>query len=119
MALTLVPSFVLGRGFGHSHTTVGSFLADLGPQIVVRSFTALATALLYFDLRGRLASAAAAAPEAPAATATGPGERAPGWYVDPASPKRMRYWAADGESGWSTHTAKTPKETLREWEERR
>lgn len=40
-------------------TTVGSFAIGVGVQVLILSFTALATALLYFDLRSRRAAAAA------------------------------------------------------------
>jgi len=112
-----VPWLGLSAAFGHRTTTVASFVAGTALQCVVRSFTALATALLYFDLKGR----ARDLPENPTGQASATpvqaqGERPAGWYIDPAKPTRMRYWADDG-SDWSTHTAKTPKPMLREWRE--
>ena len=41
-------------------------------------------------------------------------DRAPGWYVVPESPWKMRYWLG-GEEGWSGRTTKTPKQTLDGW----
>jgi hypothetical protein len=116
-----VPSFALGAAFGHQTTTVTSFAAGTGIQIVVRSFEALVTALLYFDLKARRSSLVADGPstsETPTAQAaeTAPSDevRPAGWYIDPSTPTRMRYWAADG-SGWSQSTTKTPKAMLKEW----
>jgi hypothetical protein len=39
-------------------------------------------------------------------------ERPAGWYVDPDSPKRMRYWQEQG--GW-TGSTRTPKSILVQW----
>jgi hypothetical protein len=113
-AITFIPSVALSLGVGHKHTTAASFLADLALQIVVRSFTALATALLYFDLKARRGAVSA---DRSAAAAVQSDERTPGWYVDPGNPRRMRYWNADGKGTWSKTTAKTPKPVLREWKE--
>jgi hypothetical protein len=115
--IAAVPSFGLGLAFGHGTTTVASFAAGTAIEIVVRSFEALAAALLYFDLKARRSIEAATPrdPETPPATVEG---RAAGWYIDPSWPERMRYWAADGNGEWSKHTAKTPKAMLREWQER-
>jgi len=110
--ITFVPWLGLRAAFGHQTTTIASFAAGTSLQIVMRSFGALATALLYFDLKAR-SSVAPAAPTPVTVTSDG---RPTGWYIDPSQPKRMRYWAGDGE--WSTHTAKTPKAMLRDWHER-
>ncbi|MFN8217673.1 MAG: hypothetical protein U0R71_13855 [Solirubrobacterales bacterium] len=37
-----------------------------------------------------------------------------GWYVDPAEPSRMRYWAGE-HSGWQGR-ARTPRKVARRWE---
>jgi hypothetical protein len=111
----LVPGLAVGAAFGHHATTVGSFAAGTALQIVVRSFEALAAALLYFDLKGRLG--VVGAPAAAAAAGGTDGDRPAGWYIDPSRPTRMRHWAADGKGEWSKHTAKTPRPMLREWEE--
>jgi hypothetical protein len=133
--ISFVPNFLLGRVFGHSTTTIPSFLVGTALGILLRSFTALATALLYFDLTARLREGAreVVVPEPGASTAAGeapsvPGDpltpfsysdenRPRGWYIDPTQPRRMRYWAADGKPGWSKRTAKTPGRMLVEWEE--
>lgn len=114
--IAFVPTFALGAAFGHKTTTVASFAAGTGLQIVVRSFEALVAALLYFDLKARV-GIRATEPTDPSTPSAAVEDRSPGWYVDPADPARMRYWAADG-TGWSRHTAKTPKTMRREWQER-
>jgi hypothetical protein len=112
--ITSVPWLVTWHAIGHETTTVGSFAVGTALQVVVRSFTALTAALLYFDLKAR-GSVEHLAPDPTTPTEAG---RAAGWYVDPSQPMRMRYWAADG-SGWSKRTTKTPRPMLREWQELR
>lgn len=46
-------SFLIDRPFAHHHTTVALFLLGVGVQVLVLSFTALSSAVLYFDLRAR------------------------------------------------------------------
>jgi hypothetical protein len=111
--IVAVPWLIAQRIFGHTTTTAASFVVGTALQVFMRSFGALVLALLYFDLKGRR-SVASVEPEEPAPVAEG---RAAGWYIDPGNPQRMRYWAADGKSGWSSHSAKTPKPMRREWEE--
>ncbi len=53
LALSFVTTFVVGLPFRHHYTTVVAFVVGLSIQTVVISFTALATALLYLDLRAR------------------------------------------------------------------
>jgi hypothetical protein len=92
------------------------------------SFTALATALLYFDLTAHTREAGVPEPfrtvsgrDVPPTghpfdpTSWSDEDRPRGWYVDPEEPSRMRYWGADGAGEWSTRTAKTPRATLAEW----
>lgn len=112
--ITSVPWLAAWHLIGHETTTVGSFALGTALQVVTRSFGALTAALLYFDLKARLSIE----PVEPARTAPTEDGRAPGWYIDPSKPTRMRYWAADGKPGWSERTAKTPKPLLREWRER-
>lgn len=98
---------------------------------MIRSFTALATALLYFDLTARSkveAKATTAVEDAnpdrnvpPTGHPLDPDswsdeDRPPGWYVDPSAPRVMRYWAADGTQSWSKRTTKTPGPIRHEWE---
>jgi hypothetical protein len=127
LLITAVPSFAISRAFHDSDSTVTSFLANLALEIVVRSFTALATGLLYFDLRARFASAPASATgdaveQSPQSLDPGvytDEERPPGWYVDPEAPWRMRYWGSEGGTGWSRRTTKTPKQVLANWRDLR
>jgi hypothetical protein len=121
--------FVVVAAFHHPSTTVASFVAGTALQTVVRSFTALATALLYFDLTARSqskANAAAAEPVEPEwdvppighpldPNSWSDNDRPPGWYVDPNSPWVMRYWGADGTQTWSKRTSKTPRDVLAKW----
>jgi hypothetical protein len=135
--ISFVPSFAVGRAFAHTDTTVVSFLVGLALQIVLRSFSALTTALLFFDLSARFKDAEikpATDPTLPphlsgptphpSPSSVDPGrygdeDRPPGWYVNPDKPWRMRYWGEDGEPGWSRRTRKTPKGTLAEWKDLR
>lgn len=131
------PFILLGLAFGLKATSAASFLVGTALQVILRSFEALATALLYFDLTARF-SDRNSEPVAPAPairptlsdravepaghmldfTSWSDEDRPPGWYVDPSSPNRMRYWGADGTQSWSERTAKTPKRTLAEWKRR-
>jgi hypothetical protein len=123
-----LPWLVLFLSLGHTTTNAGTFLAGTAVQIVLRSFDALATGLLYFDLVARSRGAVSPAPEMGSATshATVTGnpldpnswsdeDRPPGWYVDPNSPWMMRYWAADATASWSRRSTKTPKQVQAEW----
>jgi hypothetical protein len=128
------PFFVLGIAFGHSTTTPVSFVVGVAVAVLLRSFTALATALAYFDLKARLRVARKPGPARdeprtssgrtvpPSGHPLDPDswtdeDRPAGWYIDPGAPQKMHYWTADGAGTWSKRTAKTPKATLREWEE--
>ncbi|HEX3363141.1 MAG TPA: hypothetical protein VHS74_19255 [Solirubrobacterales bacterium] len=123
-----VPGLPLFFAFRHTATTPGTFLAGTAVQIAVRSFEALATGLLYFDLVAR----SRGVPVGPPATASGVSvpangnpldpnswsdeDRPAGWYVDPNAPWVMRYWAADGTPTWSKRSTKTPKQIGVEWQ---
>ncbi len=50
--ISTMPGLLIDRAFPDENT-VGSFLIGVAFQVIVISFTALATALLYFDLRAR------------------------------------------------------------------
>jgi hypothetical protein len=65
--IAFVPSFPISRTFPHHHTTALAFLVGTALQILIVSFTALATALLYYDLRRRreLLAASASSEEPP------------------------------------------------------
>ena len=129
--ITTVPTLLVGFAFGHETTTVASFLVGVALEVVTWSLSALAAALMYFDLRARWASGTAQlgpAPDAPAggdSQRVGPSwdprrysdqDRPKGWYVDPGSPDRMRYWKTGDSPGWEGTTG-TPKKVRREWEE--
>lgn len=132
--IAALPVIGLGLIFGHRNTTVASFLVGTAVEVLLRSYAALATALLYFDLRARhrVRARGDGAPEEgpnvpPSAASTGTGDpltpdgytdtsRPRGWYIDPDQPSQMRYWGTDDENpGWSQRTAKTPKQTLADW----
>ena len=126
-------NLALGIAFGHTTTTAASFLGGTALRVLVSSFTALVTALLYFDLTARFREGAREVvvpepsgddplveiPSGPGDPLTPDGytdlERPSGWYIDPEAPARMRYWGADGRS-WSKRTTKTPKQTFAEWQ---
>jgi hypothetical protein len=120
-----LPSFLIGLLlFRNSDTTVVSFLVATTVWIIQSSFGALTTAVLFFDLKapGRVMAAGFTPTGEPIAHPVDPRiysdqDRPAGWYIDPASPKHMRYWAADRERLWSQRTARTPKQTLHEWKE--
>lgn len=59
--ITTVPTLLVGFAFGHETTTVASFLVGVALEVVTWSLSALAAALMYFDLRARWASASSAA----------------------------------------------------------
>jgi hypothetical protein len=118
--------------FRHTSTTGTSFVVGTALQVLLRSFEALITAVLYFDLTGRakyvpaepvpaVVASTASAREVPQTgdpitpEAYTDENRPQGWYVDPEDPGRMRYWLGDGAGAWSRRTAKTPKKTLAEW----
>jgi hypothetical protein len=136
--ITAVPTAIHIVVFG-AVTTVGSVVVGTAFDVVVSSFTALATALLYYNLKARFRlGPVPAGPDGMPARHLEPRsssgrtipptghpldpaswsdeDRPRGWYVDPEDPSRMRYWVADGAGVWSKRTAKTPKATLEEWE---
>lgn len=126
--IVTVPTLLVGFAFGRHSTTVASFLVGLGLQVFTWSFGALAAALLYFDLRARHASTVPQGSEGPALAGGHPPQtshswdpsdysdqdRPNGWYVDPISPNRMRYWDAGDPPGWGG-TTRTPRKIRRAW----
>lgn len=124
--IAFMPTFLLALAFGHHTTTVASFLVGLLIRIFTASFSALAAALLYYDLRSRhearaeLAPALAGGDPAQASSSWDPRaysdqDRPKGWYVDPSSPDQMHHWGAGGTPGW-TGTTRTPRKIRRAWE---
>lgn len=124
--ITMVPIYLGSLGFEDDPTTVVSFLLGLVIQIFSLSFGALATALLYFDLRTRSEPAAAVAGTSgddspPSDHSLDPRSysdqtRPKGWYVDPSSPDRMTYWGAGDPPEWGART-RTPRKVRRAWQE--
>ncbi len=128
--ITFVPTLLVGFAFGHTTTTAASFLVGVTLQVFTWSVGALAAALMYFDLRVRFASIAAQGGETPVGHAGGEPQRIShswdprsysdqdrpkGWYVDPGSPDRMRYWTASDPPGWGGST-RTPRKVRRQWQ---
>ncbi len=125
------PVFLADLGFGDDSTTVVSFLVGLITQVIAWSFGALATALLYFDLRARREASLAQSPAGGVPVPVEDGspqvehsldpreysdqDRPKGWYIDPDSPGRMRYWSAGDPPGWGG-TTRTPRRIRRDWQ---
>jgi len=127
--ISFPPTYLLGLGFGHDSTDVTSFLVGLIVRVLVYSFGALAVALLYFDLRVRAEAVVMPPLVVDRPTTSGdipesdrswdprdyaPEDRPAGWYVDPESPERMRYWGAGDSPGWSGATTRTPRKIKRQ-----
>jgi hypothetical protein len=120
-----LPVFLIGLGLGDD-SSGAALVARLLVQVVAWSFGALATALLYYDLRVRreyaLASGLPGTGPPPTSHSWDPRnyssqDRPKGWYVDPRSPNRMRYWDAADPPDWSIATARTPRKIRRAWKE--
>jgi hypothetical protein len=134
LVITAIPTGILIPVYGLRSTSLAPFLIRAALAVATNSFTALATAFLYFDLTAR-ADAAQVGPEPVIVTVSGrevppsghpldpaswsDEDRPRGWYVDPESPWKMRYWNADGTGVWSKRKSKTPKATLTEWRDLR
>ena len=123
--IVFVPTFVLGLIFGHSTTTPASFFIGLVALVFTYSFSALAAALLYYDLRARreawveIAQAITGGDPTQASSPWDPRaysdqDRPKGWYVDPSSPDRMLYWGEGEQPGWGAST-RTPRKIRRAW----
>jgi hypothetical protein len=130
--IVTVPNFLGGRVFGDHDTGAASVLSGLVLHVLTASFTALALALLFFDLLARRGAEAREIspsrpePEPPAAEAPrwdGPPQdpraysdrdRPRGWYVDPTSPDKMRYWRDVDPPGWEGK-ARTPRKIRQAW----
>lgn len=123
---TTVPIYLGSLGFEDDPTTAVSLLVGLLVQVFALSFGALATALLYFDLRARSESVAAQAginggdsPKSDHALdprSYSDQTRPKGWYIDPDSPGRMVYWGAGDPPDWGA-TTRTPRKVRRAWQE--
>jgi hypothetical protein len=123
----------------HTDTTVLTFLLGVVLRTLLASFGALASAVLYFELKAREAGAGPEpTPPLDQPSPTGSSgvvvqptghpldpasysdeDRPAGWYVIPETPWSMRYWAADGKGEWSSRKAKTPKDVREGWRDTR
>ncbi len=140
LIVTGLPGSLIEIPFRHSDTTVFTFLLGTLVQIVQRSFTALSSAVLFFELKARAGAKAASPmdavdPPVPTKSLSGLSvpptghpldphswsdeDRPPGWYIDPNSPRSMYYWGADGTPTWSTRRAKTPRAVRSEFVKQR
>lgn len=131
--IATVPLLLVGLAFDEGSTDAVSFVVAVLVTVASYSFSALATALLYFDLRARLEAVAVPrqgerdSPGGEGSPAAGqvsmdPGDHAAedrpkGWYVDPGNPARMRYWEGDPPR-WGTATTRTPRKIREAWEAR-
>jgi len=129
LVLVGAPAVGVQLAFGAHSTAAVALLVTAFLRTLIASFTALAGAVLYFDLRARLAARLTGAPATgldagwSATTAQeswdprvhSDAERPRGWYVDPASPHRMHYWGGPGADGW-VGKARTPGKVRRAWE---
>lgn len=117
-AIATVPFLLGGAAFGHHDTGTASFVTGLAIRIVTASFAALAGALLYYDLLVRWKEEPQ--PAGAQRTAFDPRsytdvDRPKGWYVDPASPTRMKHWGGSEQPGW-TGSTRTPRKIKRAWQ---
>jgi hypothetical protein len=97
--IVTVPVLLGGLGFGDDSTTAASFLVGLAVQVLAYSFGALATALLYFDLRARRAAVAVPPPTVEGDAVQGPPPR--GQSLDPEAEDR-------GSSGSAARPSPSP-----------
>jgi hypothetical protein len=116
--IATVPFIVGGIAFGHHSVAAAPFLTGLAIRVLTASFAALAGALLYYDLLAR--SEEEPQPADAQRTAFDPrtysdDDRPKGWYVDPASPTRMKHWGGAEQPEW-TGTTRTPRKIKREWQ---
>ena len=129
--ISTAPLFLLGLVF--DGTSAVSFLVAVVVQILSISFAALTTALLYFDLRTRrelalVAVQGAGGGEPPREASAADHDLDPrlytdetrpaGWYINPAAPHRMRYWARGERPGWALKATRTPRKARRAWDAR-
>lgn len=93
LAVGLLSFFLIDRPFAHHHTTVALFLLGVAVQVLVLSFTALSSALLYYDLRARreilAGSRSAEGPDLPEPTPERP-DRHFDPRLEPRTPEEVR-----------------------------
>jgi hypothetical protein len=137
-----IPDVALVRAFHDSDSTALAFVAGVAMRILSASFSALSTAVLFFELKVREQERAAFSSRARSTSEADPPvgssgrvveptghpfdptsytdeDRPPGWYVIPDTPWKMRYWAADGKGEWGRQKAKTPKDVRETWRDTR
>lgn len=117
--ISTVPFIVGGIAFGHHDTGAASFVTGLAIRVLTASFAALAGALLYYDLVVRWEAAPQPAAAGSSRDSFDPrsysdGDRPKGWYVDPASPTRMKHWGGSERPEW-TGSTRTPRKIRRAW----
>ena len=136
--IAAAPVFAAGLAFDSNDAA--SFIVGVALETATRSFAALGTALLYFDLRARqlvpapLEEQIRADPDDTVEAHRGTPIRPPrhafdadaysdqgrpgGWYLDPDDPNRMRFWDVGGEeprwSGRSRVPAKVKRQIVEE-----
>ena len=120
-AVLAAPTFLVALVVGED-VNAGTFILGVALEVVISSFGALATALLYFDLRTRR-EVAPAPVEATPPTESFPDSRLysdesrpKGWYVNPDEPDRMRFWGGEA-AGWQGSTP-TPRQIRQEWDQK-
>lgn len=115
----IAPTLLLHHALS-SATDAASFSVGVVLQVLVRSFDALATALLYFDLRTRHTIVQDGREQITNQSVDprhySDDERPKGWYVDPAQPHVMRYWDEGDPPSWSGKT-RTPRKVRKQWRE--
>ncbi|HKB51244.1 MAG TPA: hypothetical protein VKC63_07425 [Solirubrobacterales bacterium] len=116
--IATVPFLLGGAAFGHHDTGAASFVTGLAIRVLIASFAALAGALLYYDLLVRWEEEPQ--PAGAQRTAFDPRsytdvDRPKGWYVDPASPTRMKHWGGSEQAEW-TGSTRTPRKIKRAWQ---
>ncbi len=128
-AMAILPMLLGGIAFDHG-MSAAAFLTGLVLRILVASFVALASALLYFDLVARWQSAEATnAPLKPAGETSATmaplelswdprnyadQDRPEGWYVNPTAPGRMRHWGGSDRPEWGGEM-RTPRQIRKAW----
>lgn len=118
--ITMLPGVAAALALGSG---VVPFLVELVVNILTWSFAALATALLYYDLRTRFGAKAAsvAMPDRlpPRQTSWDPRvytdeNRPAGWYIVPEIPHRMKYWGGSDDPRW-TGATRAPRKIREAW----
>lgn len=117
--IATVPFIVGAIAFGHHDTGAASFVTGLAIRVLTASFAALGGALLYFDLVVRQEAEPQPTAAGSLRTSFDPcsysdSDRPKGWYVDPASPTRMKHWGGSDRPEWAGST-RTPRKIRRVW----